>query len=79
MPQGISAQAGRNGYCHSVAINTYQRFQHQKRLNCQLKNINHRKQGSVLNLNKRIAKGSEELWASLKQKLDDAVENGMLK
>lgn len=33
----------------------------------------------VFNLNKRIAKGSEELWASLKQKLDDAVENGMLK
>ncbi len=33
----------------------------------------------VFNLNKRIAKGSEELWASLKQKLDDAVENGTLK
>ena len=26
----------RNGHSHSVAINTYQSFQHRKRLNCQL-------------------------------------------
>ncbi|OMH38922.1 HD domain-containing protein [Motiliproteus sp. MSK22-1] len=33
----------------------------------------------VLSVNKRIAKGSEALWDSLEQKLEQAVENGILK
>ena len=33
----------------------------------------------VLSLNSRIAKGSKKLWASLQQKLEKAVENGLLK
>ena len=33
----------------------------------------------VFSLNSRISKGSEKLWASLHQKLENAVENGVLK
>jgi hypothetical protein len=33
----------------------------------------------VFSLNKRIEKGSEELWSVIRNKLEDAINEGILK